>query len=152
MATANNFVMMALGAFRFALDTAAYQTLVRNTNYSWAAFERFRLAPLHQFTGQSSDTIQLDGTILPGFKGGLAQINLMRAQADLGLPLPLVTGRGAYLGLWVIESISEHQEVFWPDGTPRKIDFSIALKKYNEPTIKVGGFNVSASGLLAAIL
>lgn len=149
---ANNFVMMALGLFRFALDTAAYQTLVRNTNYSWASFERVGLAPLHQYTGQGPDVMQLDGTILPGFKGGLAQINLMRLQADLGLPLPLITGRGAFLGMWVIESISEHQEVFWPDGTPRKIDFTIALRKYWEPTIKIGGFNVSGSGLLAAVL
>lgn len=152
MATANNFVMMALGAFRFALSTAAYQSLERETAFTWASHERFGSGPLHQFTGPGSDTIRMEGMILPHFKGGLGQVQQMRSQAEIGLPLSLVTGRGTYLGLWVVESISEKQEIFWADGTPRKIEFTIALKKYNEPTIKIGNFNVSASGLLAAIL
>lgn len=152
MATANNFVMMALGAFRFALDTAAYQSLERESSYTWASHERFGAGPLHQFTGPGTDTIRMEGMILPYFRGGTGQIQQMRTQAETGIPLSLITGRGTYMGLWVVESISEKQEIFWADGTPRKLEFTIALKKYNEPTIKIGNFNVSASGLLAAIL
>jgi phage protein U len=51
----------------------------------------------------------------------------------------------------VVESITEAQEVFWSNGQPRKIDFQINLKKYAEVTLKIGPFNVSASGLLGSL-
>jgi phage protein U len=90
--------------------------------------------------------------ILPEFKGGVGQINQLRTQAGLGLPLPLISGRGNYFGLFVVGSIHEGQTVFWPDGTPRRVEFSVTIKKYNEIGLKIGNFNVSASGLLGALL
>lgn len=144
--------MMALGAFRFCIDTAAYQDLRRESSYNWMEQERIGSTPLLQYTGQGSDSITLDGVIYPETKGGSGQISLMRLQADLGLPLPLISGTGNYFGLWCIAGIREGQEIFWANGRPRKQTFSIALKKYGELTLKIGPFNVSASGLLGAIL
>jgi uncharacterized protein len=145
-------IMMALGAFRFSLDTAAYQQLTRETSYSLPEHARTGKEPILQFTGKGSDTISLQGTILPGFKGGTGQVSQMRIQADLGIPLTLISGTGNFFGLWYVQSISEQQEIFWPDGSFRKQGFTVDLKKYGELTISVGGFSVSASGLLGAIL
>ena len=149
---AQNFVMLALGAYRFSLDTAAYQTFSRETQYNWPEQERTGLGPLLQHTGPGTDSITLQGVILPEFKGGVGQINQLRTQAGLGLPLPLISGRGNYFGLFVVGSIHEGQTVFWPDGTPRRVEFSVTIKKYNEIGLKIGNFNVSASGLLGALL
>lgn len=146
-----NDTMLALGAFRFSISTAAYQQLERQSSYKWEEVERFGQPPLMQYCGYDSETISLKGTILPEYKGGLGQMSQMRVQASLGIALPLVTGTGNYYGLWVVESITEAQEVFWSNGQPRKIDFQINLKKYAEVTLKIGPFNVSASGLLGSL-
>jgi len=144
--------MMALGAFRFSLDSAAYQELQRETEYAWQEQERVGAEPLLQFTGKGRDSITLQGVILPDFKGGAGQLSQMRLQAEFGLPLPLISGSGNFFWLWVVGSVSESQSVFWSDGSPRKQEFSLTLKKYGEITISSGGFSVSASGLLGAVL
>lgn len=143
---------MALGAFRFSLDTAAYQTLQRETNYSWPEHERAGAPPLLQFTGEGSDTITLTGIILPGFRGGSGQMSLLRLEAGLGLPLPLISGMGNFYGLWTVTTIGEQQEIFWANGSFRRQEFTVSLKKYGEISISIGGFKVSASGLLGAVL
>jgi len=144
--------MMALGVFRFSLPTAAYQQLQRTTEYKWAEHERAGASPLLQFTGEASDTITLNGTIYPGFRGGTGQIAQLRLMAGLGLPLPLISGTGNFFGLWCVSSIDEQQTVFWDNGTFRKQDFALTLKKYGEITVTIAGFRVSASGLLGAVL
>ena len=56
----------------------------------------------------------------------------MRAQAGLGKPLFLISGSGFAFGRWCISKISENQSNFLKDGSPRKIEFSITLKRYGE--------------------
>ncbi len=143
---------MALGAYRFCLDTAAYQQLCRQTEYSWMKQSRVGLPPLSQPMGEQSDQITLQGVILPTFRGGTGQVAQMRLQAGLSIPLPLISGLGNYLGQWVITSISDTQEIFWSNGQPRKIEFQISLEKYNELNLKIKGYNVSSAGLLGAIV
>jgi phage protein U len=144
-------MMMALGAFRFSLETAAYQSLARQHAWAWAEQERVGDAPLMQYTGKAAEQLNLDGVILPHFRGGLGQVALMRLQADLGLPLPLISGMGNFFGLYVITDIAERQEVFRGDGSANRVEFSLILKRYWEPTIKLGPFQVSGSGLLGAL-
>jgi hypothetical protein len=126
-------VMMALGAFRFSISSAAYQALERQTEYRWAQVERIGRKPAQQFVGEGADTIRLSGTIFPGFiaqRAGLEQLPAMRAQAGLGVPLLLVSGAGRVLGEFCITSVNETQTVFFSDGTPRRIDFDLSLVAY----------------------
>ena len=146
-----SFVMMALGAYRFALDTAAYQQLSRQTDYSWNEQERVGKDPLLQFTGVITNQITLQGIILPEFRGGYGQLDQMRDQASKGVSLSLITGTGRFLGLWSITSISETQEVFWANGLPRKIEFQLTLKRYEVIGPIFKGMNLSPSGLIGAI-
>lgn len=105
-------VMMQLGFFQFSLDNAAYQRLSRSAEYRWARQARIGTNDALQFTGLGPETVELEGVIYPHFRGGLKQIDKMRTQASLGLPLPLVSGIGKVLGLWVVEGVTEGQEVF----------------------------------------
>ena len=124
--------MLALGAFRFSLPTAAYQEFVRTAAYRWPAQARLGRRPARQYAGPGDETITLAGTIYPHYRGGFGQIDAMRAEAGTGRPLRLVTGAGVVLGLWAITRIEETQQAFWDDGRPRRIDFRLELAAYGE--------------------
>ncbi|MGE4296924.1 MAG: phage tail protein [Desulfovibrionaceae bacterium] len=125
-------VMMALGSYRFSLSTAAYQQLRRTTPFRWAEQPRFAREPGLQFTGPGKETIELEGVILTTFKGGLGQLDAMRAEAGKGVPLVLTDGLGKAWGKYVIEEVAETQTVFLPGGIPKKIEFSLRLSRYGE--------------------
>ncbi len=72
-------MMMQLGTFQFSLDRAAYQELRRNVEYRWAQMQRINHRPSLQFVGVGLESIDLRGTIYPHFRGGLGQIDALRA-------------------------------------------------------------------------
>ena len=125
-------VMMKLGQFTFSVDTAAYQSLNRVTEYRWAQQDRIGQRPALQDVGPGSDTMNLHGVIYPAHKGGLGQIDTMRSEAGKGKPLILVDGRGRVHGRWVIERVEEEQGVFAAAGAPRKQNFRMQLRKYDD--------------------
>lgn len=125
-------VMMALGAYRFSLATAAYATLQRATEYRWASQDRLGRGPARQFVGQGDDTITLAGVIYPHYKGGLRQVDTMRAEAAKGQPLDLVDGFGRVWGPWVILSVRENQSALLGNGAPLKIEFQVELAAFGE--------------------
>ena len=125
-------MMLALGPYRFSLNTSAYQTLKRSSEYRWPSIERIGQEPLLQAVGQGCDRIDLDGVIYPHFRGGLGQINAMRDSAQRQEPLMLINGQGNVLGRFVITQIEESQNTFLADGAPRKIEFRLSLERYGE--------------------
>lgn len=127
-----SLTMMALGGFRFGVNTANYQSLQRTAAYRWATLDRAGRTPAAQYLGPGVETITLNGTIYPHFKGGLRQVEAMRLVAATGEPMILVDGLGFVLQRWVIQSISETKGTFLRDGAPRRIDFTMALQSYGE--------------------
>jgi phage protein U len=127
--------MARLGNFTFGIDTAAFQELQRTSTYKWQAKERIGRRPAQQNTGRGADTITLNGVIYPHYRGGLGQIEALRAQAVTGEPLPLIyafEAVGQYCGLWCVTSIEEARTVFFDNGTPRRIEFQLSLVEYGE--------------------
>lgn len=124
-------MMLALGPYRFSLNTSAYKTLKRSTEYRWSKVERIGDIPLLHALGKGSDTIDLDGVIYPHFRGGLNQIKGMRENQQK--PLLLINGLGEVLGHFVITRIEELQSNFLSDGTARKIEFRLSLERYALP-------------------
>lgn len=139
-------VMMALGEFRFALKTAAYQQLERSDEYRWESLERIGRAPAMQYIGRGHTTITLNGIIYPHFKSGLKQVDKMRKKCGGGEPHNLVSGYGKVFGKFVVMSISETQEYFFSNGAPRRIEFTMELKSYGGDGF--GGVGRSALGLI----
>lgn len=123
-------VMMGLGAFRFSISTAAYQELERTDEYRWQSQERIGREPAMQFLGKGQTTVRLSGTIYPHFKGGIRQMDNIRAQAGLGFPLFLASTYGRIFGQYCIMSVGEMQTIFLPNGAPRKLEFNVELKSY----------------------
>lgn len=122
--------MMALGRYRFALDTAAYQRLQRSSEYRWSPQQRIGNSPQLQYQGLGADTLELEGVIFPHFKGGFKQLDAMRREAQMGRPLSLVDGLGRTWGSYVITRVEETQSVFLANGQPRRIEFRLSLSRY----------------------
>lgn len=122
--------MMALGTYRFSIDSAAYQELKHSQAYRWQAQERLQRRPAMQFLGAGEESIELSGVIYPHFKGGLEQLDTMRTEANKGQPLLLVDGLGFVWGQWVITQINEGQSFFQGNGQPLKQSFQLKLVNY----------------------
>lgn len=98
--------------------------------YRWQAQERIQRRPAMQFLGAGEESIELSGVIYPHFKGGLEQLDTMRAEASKGQPLLLVDGLGFVWGQWVITQIDEGQSFFQGNGQPLKQSFQLKLVNY----------------------
>lgn len=121
-------MMMILGMFVFSIPTATYQSLQRTNNWNHASNNRFGDMPAYQFTGKGEDVITLDGSIVPEF-GSQVSLTVLRLMGDTGKSFPLIAGNGKIYGSWVIDSLNETQTYFYQNGLPRKIEFSLTLKK-----------------------
>ena len=124
--------LMRLGNYTFAMETAAYQQLQRTNTYRWQAQDRIGRQPAQQYLGLGEETITLEGVIYPHFRGGLRQLDAMRAEAGQGRPLMLTDGTGQVFSLWVIKAVEETRKVLAANGTPHRMDFRLSLARYGE--------------------
>lgn len=122
--------MMILGGFPFMLATVPYQQLAQKTGWKWPEQELIGTTPALQFTGKLADKITLSGMLCPELTGDKSSLEALRLLGDLGKPLPLISGVGIFLGLWVLESVDHSEDIHFVDGVPRRMDFSIEMKKY----------------------
>jgi phage protein U len=132
-------MMLSLGMFVFSLSTLAYQELQRQTNWRHASNSRVGAAPALQFVGRGEDTITLPGILLPELAGSTLSLDALRLMANTGKAWPMVEGTGRIYGLWVIESLSETKTLFFRDGTPRRIEFTLTLKRTDNDHIDLLG-------------
>ena len=124
--------MMKLGDYTFSINTAAYRKAKRNSKYNWPEQARIGSNPVLQFSGTGADTMSLPGIIYPTFRGGLTQVDTMRALAGRAKPLLLVDGLGSVHGYWCITGIKEKTSDFLPAGIPQKIEFTLDLTYFGE--------------------
>jgi len=125
-------VMMMLGPFMFATDTAAFESFTHAAEYRWASQARVGRRPSLQHTGIGPETIDLKGTIYPEYAGGISQVQAMRELAGLGKPMILVDGRGIVYDEWAILRVEEVRTILNSDSTPRKIIFNMNLSRYGK--------------------
>ena len=118
--------------YYFNLDTAAFEELVRSTEFRWASQERLTRRPAQQAIGMGSERITLKGAIYPGFKGGLKQLDTLRSIGAQLQPLGLTTGYGDVLGNWCLKNIEEEQSAFLQGGIPRKQVFTLEFVRYGD--------------------
>lgn len=118
--------------YYFNLDTAAFEELSRTTDFRWASQERLTRRPAQQAIGMGEERIKLKGSIYPGFKGGLKQLDTLRSIGAELQPLGLTTGYGDVLGNWCLKSIEEEQGAFLQGGIPRKQAFTLDFVRYGD--------------------
>jgi phage protein U len=118
--------------YYFNLDTAAFDELSRSTEFRWASQERLSRRPAQQAVGMGEEKLTLKGTIYPGFKGGLKQLETLRSIGARLQPLTLTTGYGEVMGTWCLKSIAEEQGALLHGGIPRKQGFTLEFARYGD--------------------
>ncbi|MFJ7111315.1 phage tail protein [Pseudomonas sp. NPDC098740] len=121
-----------LQPYFFNLDTAAFDELSRSTEFRWASQERLSRRPAQQAIGMGEEKLTLKGTIYPGFKGGIKQLDTLRTIGARFQPLTLTTGYGEVIGTWCLKTIAEEQGAFLHGGIPRKQGFTLEFGRYGD--------------------
>ncbi|WP_164276480.1 phage tail protein [Stenotrophomonas sp. B1-1] len=129
-------MMMSYGTFVFALSTAAYEQFQRQLTWRHASSERLHARPARQYVGLGDDSISLQGTISAELVEDLHVLDGLRELADQGTPQALVEGTGRVYGAYVIVSLSETRKEFFPDGTPRLIEFQLQLERDDDGIVE----------------
>ncbi|SMF48814.1 phage tail protein [Pseudobacteriovorax antillogorgiicola] len=125
--------LLKLGDFVFEADTAPFSKLSRSSDFRWKSLEIFGEAPRYQYLGPGEDRFTISGAYYPFHRGGMEPMERLREKAGMGEPHRLIyTNKkvGENMGLWIILSIKETRTHFLPDGSPRKIEFQIEIKRY----------------------
>lgn len=125
-------MMMALGTFVFSLPTLAYQQLQRANAWRHSTSDRVGARAASQYVGPGEETFELSGVVAPELTGDPASLDLLRSMGDEGRPLALVDGNGVVYGAFVIVSLSETKTLFFKDGTARKIEFQLSLRRVDD--------------------
>jgi phage protein U len=138
-------MMLALGPYFFSWLTASYQNKSESRSYRWESQNVIGQFPLYQYMGPGEQELKLDGVIYSNYQGshsaklngipyhgGILQLPLMKVTASQGEPLMLVDGLGNVLGKWVITHLDEKQTTFCSNGLPRKTEFSLDLRKFED--------------------
>ena len=121
--------LMSLGMFTFAMDSVPYETLDRKTSWRFGRSERIGAHAAAQFLGPGEETITLAGVIAPPDVGAYGRLDLLKGMAAEGEAHNLVDGDGRVHGWFTIEGIDEKQSHFLDGGVPRKVDFTLELKR-----------------------
>lgn len=131
-------MLLSLGMFIFAVRTLAYDELQRKMDWRHARTSRFGARDATQFVGPGDETISLSGSAYAEISNGAVSLDELREMASKGEAWPLVDGTGRVLGAYVITAVDERESYFFPDGTPRKIDFGIDLLGVDGPAPAAG--------------
>lgn len=131
-------MMMALGLFVFGLHTVPYQQLQRQLTWRHPSNSRVGARATRQFIGRGDEIITLSGVLYPEITGGKISLAALEAMADTGKAWLLIEGPGLIYGLYVIEEQATTHSEFFPDGAPRKIEFTLKLARTDDAPSLMG--------------
>ncbi|MEX0446436.1 phage tail protein [Xenorhabdus sp. SGI246] len=132
-------MMAALGLFVFMLKTTPYQSFQHKQSWRHAFNSRVGARPAWQFVGSDNDTITLSGELYPELTGGSLSLTALKLMADSGKAWSFIDGCGSIYGMFVIESIDETKTEFMLDGAPRKISFTLTLRRVDNNLFEMLG-------------
>ncbi|AWK40035.1 phage tail protein [Photorhabdus laumondii subsp. laumondii] len=122
-------MMAALGLFVFMLKTTPYQSMQHQQSWRHAFNSRIGIRPAWQFLGPGNDTMTLSGSLYPEITGGRLSLTVLQVMADSGKAWSFIDGSGTVYGMFVIESIDQTKTEFMSNGSARKIDFTLTLRR-----------------------
>lgn len=69
---------------------------------------------------------------MPEITGGRLSLLALEQMAEQGKAWPLIEGSGTIYGMYVIEGLNQTKTEFFRDGMPRRIEFTLSLKRVDE--------------------
>lgn len=132
-------MMMVLGLYVFTLRTVPYQELQYQRNWRHATNGRVNRRPSTQYLGPDNDSLTLSGVLLPEITGGRLSLLALEVMAEQGKAWPLIEGSGTIYGMYVIEGLSQTKTEFFNSGMPKRIEFTLTLKRVDESLSEMFG-------------
>lgn len=129
-----NTTLMALGQYVFGMNTTSFEQLQRQIQYKHGAVARIGARDAFQRLGPGDDVITLSGIVAPPVTGKIASLDDLDAMGQTGNAFVLVDGTGKVYGSWFIESLATTATYLMDDGTPRRIEFTLQIKRNDDPT------------------
>lgn len=128
-----NVALMSLGFFVFMRKTLPFNERSKEMSWNHPTNNVVGSLPKSQFTGKASESVTISGTLMPEITGGKLSLLALEMMAEKGSAYPLIDGATFMIEGWfVIESISQQYTELFGDGTPRKIDFTMNLKRVDD--------------------
>jgi phage protein U len=124
-------VLMTLGSIRFSVAEGAYRTLERTLEVRTARLDRARGQSARQVLGED-ETIVIEGTVYPLYRGGLDRVDSFRELARTYEPQMLTDGTGKVWGRFLIERVEERGSELLPNGVAQRQDFRLSLGAFGE--------------------
>ena len=118
--------MLSLGPYKFSPTSLNYSKENR-----WSTIECIGKIPSLQNIGQGGENIDLEGVIYLHNSNGLNQLKNMKEAEKNQKPHTLVDSLGNVLGMFVIVRLEEKYTEYFPCGLPKKVEFSLSLKRYS---------------------
>lgn len=126
-------VLLGYGYFIFSMQSVPFHELSRAVAWRQPTNDVLGAMPKTQFLGKQSETVTIQAVLMPEVTGGEVSLKRLETMANSGKPYPLVSGVDMrVLGWFVVESFSEKRTQFFNDGSPRKIEFSMTLKRTDD--------------------
>ncbi|MGE5509918.1 MAG: phage tail protein [Bacteroidota bacterium] len=122
----------------FGVDDLPQTGLDRNLELRFDGAKRLGRRVAQQFLGVGEETVSIKGTIYPPQFGSFEMLEEMREEAMLGRPRAVVTRYGRYEGIWCIKAIKDTQTVYFKNGYPRKVEFTLELVHYGQDGYGLG--------------
>lgn len=123
--------MLSLGPHKLSPTSLKY-----SKENHWSTIECVGKMPLLQNIGQGAENIDLEGIIYPNYFNKLDQyyfnkLDQLKNTKESGEHHTLVDSSGNVFGQFVIIRLEEKQTYFLPNGLPKKVEFSLSLKRYS---------------------
>ncbi|AYO84048.1 phage tail protein [Methylobacterium brachiatum] len=151
-------VLMSLGNNCFYVpmidvESPGYETLSRDSSYSWVPQGRLNAPIAMQYVGPGQDIIVIEGRCFPHFFGGLATLEAIRQSAAAGKPQTLIRYHPAesadgtrvqgiaaqIVGEFVVTRVRQGEKHISGAGSAHQVDFSIELAAYGADTPLLSG-------------
>jgi phage protein U len=143
---------MVLGLFVFERRTLPYQSMQYTKDYRWASNNRIGKSPAYQFLGEGETTRTLSGTLYPEITGGNLSLLAIELMANEGRAWPLIDGSGMIHGMYVVEKVTHTHTDLYSDGSARKIEFNLTLKRVDESLVVMyGDLKAQAETLVSSV-
>jgi len=121
-------IMAILGIFVFTTNKREFSSIKRDSSYKFAKVEKIAAGTEYHPVGAVEQKIVISGGV-NAIEGGKDPMLSLRAMASLKWSYPMFIGDGDYLGMFVVDSISETGSKIWINGVALDIGFSITLTR-----------------------
>lgn len=130
----NMGVLMVLGLYPFMLRTTPFQSIDQETSWRWAGNQRAGRRASYQFLGPDQDKVTISGVLVPELTGGTLSLAALTEMGNAGKVWPLIRGDGWFFGMYIIKGQRQTGTLLWPNGAPRRIEFSLELERTDDST------------------